>query len=136
MLSTLKFTTTVRMEFSWRYCSPILPTQFKCYKPPVKLSQDEVRRLKLYCGLPSSPVPRYSGTVFPFPPRGIAAPGVPDASSAGEDTVPDSGSSQHPGQDSGSGGAAFGAGGSSAFLQALYETDEVKGAFEILSYRD
>lgn len=71
-----------------------------------------------------------------MPPRGgSAAPGAPDTSSLEKDTVPGNGSSEHPRQDSGYGGAAFGAGGSSA-LQALYATDAVKQAFASLSYRD
>ena len=101
----------------------------------MKLSGDEVRRLKAYGGLVSSPVLPESG-MPPFPPGGgNAAPGPPDTSSSGKDTVPGSGSSQRPRQDGGNGGAAFGAGGSSA-LQALYATDAVKQAFASLSHRD
>ena len=55
--------------------------------------------------------------------------------SSGKGTVPGSGSSRHPTRDSGYGGAAFGAGGSSA-LQALYATDVVKQAFASLSYHN
>jgi len=72
--------------------------------------------------------------MLPFPPGdGSATPGVPGALSLGKDTVPGSGSSHHPTQDSGYGGSPFGAGGSSA-LQAFYATDVVKQAFASLSY--
>jgi hypothetical protein len=69
---------------------------------------DEVRRLEVYGGISPSPF---------------------------GNTIPGTGSSQHPSQDSGYGRAAFGAGGSSA-LQALYATDAVKQAFVSLWYRD
>ena len=113
-----------------------IPDTVKYYEPPVKLSKDEVRRLNAYGCLLPSPVPPDNGTMPPFSPGGgSAAPGAPDTSSLGKDTVPGSGSSQHPRQDSGNGGAAFGAGGSSA-LQALYASVAVKQAFASLSYRD
>jgi len=97
----------------------------------VKLSTDELQRLKVYGGLSPLPVLPNSGPVPPFPPGGgSAAPGVPDASPSEKDTVPGNGSSH-----SGYGKAAFGAGGSSA-LQALYATGAVKRAFASLSYRE
>jgi len=100
--------------------------QFKCYEPPVKLNRDELQRLKVYGGVPPLHVLPDSGTMPLFPQGGgNAAPGNPDASSLGKDTVPGSGY----------GGAAFGTGGSlSLALQALYASDTVKQAFASLSY--
>ena len=119
-----------------RYYSPTFLTQFKCFEPPVKLSRDEVQRLKAYGGLSPSPVISDSSTI----PRfllggGNSAPEVPDASSSSKDTVPGSGSSQYPGQDSHHGGTGLGAHGSLA-LQALYSTDAAKNAFASLSCRN
>lgn len=105
-------------------------SKFKCYEPPVKLSPDDVRRLEEFGGLPIRP--DSSGIMPPSPPGGgSAASEIPDTSSSGKETGPGSGSSQHPRQDGDYGGAAFGAGGSSA-LQALYAPDVVKQAFASL----
>jgi hypothetical protein len=136
MLSMLKYTSLVRSEFSWRQVllySPTSVTQYKCYEPPVKLSEDEFRRLKAYVALLASPE---SGTMHPSPPGGgSTATGDPDTSPSGKDKVAGGGSTQDPKKDSGNnGGATFGAGGSTA-LQALYATDAVKQAFANLSSR-
>jgi hypothetical protein len=136
-VAELKHTTKVRNDFYRRRAllSNVL-AQFKCFEPPVKLSRDELQRLKVYAGLTPSPVISQSGTMPQFPPgppgSWNAQPGVPNTSSK-NDQVSGSGSSQHLGQDSNQGGTNLGIGGSFA-LQALYETETVKRAFASLAY--
>jgi hypothetical protein len=92
--------------------------QFKCYEPPVKLSEDELERLKELSfshslGV-SSPLVSCGGD---------AAVAAPDVSLLGDDII--SGSGLHPHLPIGAGPSANG----SLALQALYKNNAVKDAF-------
>ena len=94
--------------------------QFKCYEPPVKLSEDELERLKEFSFSPSLGV---SSPLISC--GGDAAMVAPDVSLIVGDII--SGSGLHPHLPGGS-GASLSANGSLA-LQALYENSAVKDAF-------
>lgn len=108
---------------------------FKCFKPPVTLNEDELRRPREYIGLFPSPVVPGSSTVSLF------LPGSGDSAFEGSDTLPsrDDGtvpsSGSYPsqlGKRDNDPGAGLPAGSSLAF-QALYANDAVKQAFVSLN---
>ena len=107
--------------------------QFKCFEPPIKLNEDELRRLREYSGLSPSPVFPSSSTMSSFPPgSGDSTFGGPDTLPSGNDgTVPGGGSHPHQPGESNNPGAGSPAGGSLAF-QALYANDAVKQGFASL----
>lgn len=85
------------------------PAQFKCFEPPVKLSNDELRRPEEYRGYTPSPA------------------GGPDGSPTGDDTISGRLPPRRPGENN-----YDGAGhpvGTSLALQALYANDAVKHVF-------
>jgi hypothetical protein len=128
-LARLNFTTKVCHigPLGGGHCSL---AQFKSYEPPVQLSRGEIRRLKIYGGLPYTPT--LPNTPL-FPPEGGSA--VPNVSSS---TVSGSSSQHPPGQGSGDsvyGGATFGLEPTGATFQTLYSTDVVKEALQNLYHK-
>ena len=105
------------------------PAQFKSYEPPVKLNNDERRRLEEYSGYTPSPVIFTSSTMpSVHPGSGGGAAGGPDGSPTADDTISGSRSPPRPVGDNNHDGSRLPAGTSLA-LHALYANEAVKHAF-------
>jgi hypothetical protein len=104
------------------------PAQFKSYEPPVKLNNDERRRLEEYSGYTPSPVISTSSTMPSVHPGSGGAAGGPDGSPAADGTISGSRSPPGPVGDNNHDGSRLPAGTSLA-LHALYANEAVKHAF-------
>jgi hypothetical protein len=104
--------------------------QFQCFQPPVKLSTDELQRLRKYSEQFYSPDFSSWGTMPPFSPRGSGtlSPAVSKNAMGSSLRHVQSGASDH------HGGAGPKASGSLA-LQALYANHAVKRALVIFDER-